>query len=226
MINPDDIDQQKGYGLHRLDRKQATLYQKQREHIKQAPATRVASSDQCLYSVRSDIFSLEDVNKIIEAGDNTEKSEATIYQWGSKVNHDVRKTDVGWLTPPEDIPSLLPNIIKIWEGKYRHFEMCQYGSYSVGGHFNWHRDTIKTPMTTTKRVSAAVIQLSDPSEYEGGFLEIDDGKEIVSIEKKQGLVLILPVDLLHRVTPLTWGLRKSLVIWALGDRYPDEELNF
>ena len=64
---------------------------------------------------------------------------------------------------------------------------------------------------------------SDPSEYEGGVLEIDDTEEIIPVEKKKGLVTLMPIDIFHRVTPVTSGIRKSLVIWPLGDSYPEEE---
>ena len=64
-----------------------------------------------------------------------------------------------------------------------------------------------------------IVQLSDPSEYKGGILEINTGGGIKAIPQVKGSVVIFPSYLQHRVTPVTSGLRKSLVLWAGGEHY-------
>jgi PKHD-type hydroxylase len=66
------------------------------------------------------------------------------------------------------------------------------------------------------RKISLVVQMSDPEDYEGGSLELNTGGPIVEPTKTKGSVIIFPSYLLHRVTPVTSGLRKSLVLWAGG----------
>jgi PKHD-type hydroxylase len=61
-----------------------------------------------------------------------------------------------------------------------------------------------------------VLQLSDPGEYEGGELQMNVGSSILTVPQELGLICFFPSFLLHRVTPLTSGVRKSLVTWLCG----------
>jgi PKHD-type hydroxylase len=69
-----------------------------------------------------------------------------------------------------------------------------------------------------RRKLSLVCQLSDPSEYEGGELQINTG-EIFTPEKQKGTVILFPSYLLHRVTPVTKGTRRSLVLWIEGPAF-------
>jgi PKHD-type hydroxylase len=71
----------------------------------------------------------------------------------------------------------------------------------------------------TRKISI-VVQLSDPDEYEGGELQIQTGSEsYISILKKKGAVTLFPSYMRHRVTPVTKGVRKSLVLWVGGSTF-------
>jgi PKHD-type hydroxylase len=66
------------------------------------------------------------------------------------------------------------------------------------------------------------LQLTDSSEYNGGDFYVkyfDNGKEKehkIKDAKEKGTLIVFPSSLLHRVTPITKGTRKSLVCWTLG----------
>ena len=60
------------------------------------------------------------------------------------------------------------------------------------------------------------LLLNDPSEFEGGNLEIA-GKAFNTM--KQGHAIIFASFLQHRVTPVTRGVRKSLVMWFGGEPF-------
>lgn len=96
-------------------------------------------------------------------------------------------------------------------------ENIQYTVYeeSVNGHYDWHIDM--GPEKANRKLSV-VCQLSDPSEYEGGELQINTG-EIIIPEKEKGTVIIFPSYMLHRVTPVTKGTRRSLVLWIEGPAF-------
>lgn len=88
--------------------------------------------------------------------------------------------------------------------------------YGVGNYFKQHYDMILDDTTYTlkecRKISVS-IQLSDPSEYEGGRLIIK-GKE-APIE--QGDMTIFHSLTSHKVTEVTKGIRYSMNIFAYGE---------
>ena len=94
------------------------------------------------------------------------------------------------------------------------FERIQYTEYdeTYEGHYDWHSD-IGEDNTSFRKLSVS-IQLSD--EYEGGELEFFLDREIVTVPKRIGDVIVFPSFITHRVQPVTKGIRKCLVIWASG----------
>lgn len=87
---------------------------------------------------------------------------------------------------------------------------------SAGGRFDWHHDAKTDPTGLLQRQLSLVVQLSDPSEYEGGRLEFADYESPGTPFLERGSVLIFPAKLMHRVTPVTSGLRYSLATSAWG----------
>jgi PKHD-type hydroxylase len=100
-----------------------------------------------------------------------------------------------------DIPSILDVV-----------QYTQY--YENGGHYDWHTDTGPHPFNTRK--ISITVQLSDPNEYEGGDLELKLGNQTSKMPKEKGCAVLFPSYILHRVTPVTKGIRKSLVLWVGG----------
>lgn len=95
----------------------------------------------------------------------------------------------------------------------------QYTIYesSEKGHYDWHQDDqicVGVARTTVRKLSLTV-QLSDPSEYEGGDFEMQS-LVLPPYVKNKGTVLLFPSPEFHRVTPVTKGVRKSLVAWFQG----------
>ena len=96
----------------------------------------------------------------------------------------------------------------------------QYTIYEPpGDHYDWHIDTfIDTPNAYQRKLSMTV-QLSNDWEYEGGDFELNQaGLESTDIRTK-GTVLIFPSFLLHRVKPVSKGVRKTLVAWFEGKAF-------
>lgn len=85
------------------------------------------------------------------------------------------------------------------------------------GHYGWHQD-IGSGELSLRKISL-VMQLSSPDEYEGGELQLNVGGRIVSCPRGLGDVIIFPSYMLHQVTPVTKGTRKSIVLWAGGEHY-------
>jgi PKHD-type hydroxylase len=95
-------------------------------------------------------------------------------------------------------------------------EAIQYTEYyDDGGHYDWHIDMSEGAPLNQRKISMTV-QLTDGCDYQGGDFEIMRGRNIEQLPKGKGTVLIFPSYLLHRVTPVTSRVRKSLVLWLGG----------
>lgn len=73
------------------------------------------------------------------------------------------------------------------------------------------------------RKLSAIIQLSDPKDYEGGNFEIVDSsvgtRPPPEDVRSQGTIFYIPSFVTHRVTPVTSGIRYSLVAWFDGKKW-------
>lgn len=85
------------------------------------------------------------------------------------------------------------------------------GHYGPGDHFAWHRDDMLP--ATANRETAIVVGLND--NYEGGLLELPEAG--MTIKVKRGMGVAFPASALHRVTPVTSGVRKVLLTFVLKD---------
>ena len=96
-------------------------------------------------------------------------------------------------------------------------ERFQIITYKTGDHIDWHIDI--GPRGQSMRKLSMVIQLSDPATYEGGDFEIFAFYQADRLPRERGAVLVFPSYLLHRVTEVTAGERKSVVCWVGGPHY-------
>ena len=113
----------------------------------------------------------------------------------------------------------------IWHimNHYNHFgfedvkvtEQAQFTEYPEGGFYDWHMDsdTNMAHEPPVRKISMTLL-LNDPSEFEGGHLELmAPGKYA---ELKQGHAICFASFLNHRVNKVTRGVRQSLVVWFGG----------
>jgi PKHD-type hydroxylase len=141
------------------------------------------------------------------------------------VSKDTRVSKVYWLPKTQkflDAYSKMFELVGHANDVFFNFRLdainsnIQYTVYdsSSSGFYGWHIDV--GPQNSCRKLSV-VVQLSDPSEYEGGELQIwNGGKNPKVAEKEQGAVIIFPSYILHQVTAVTKGTRRSLVLWVDG----------
>ena len=130
-------------------------------------------------------------------------------------------------TPDELVPvySEISNIIgdvnnRYWKYNIRGWEPMQYFNYDVGDHFTWHIDTEPTPQKDTQRKISFSLGISHAHEYEGGDLEvIMGGHNPFKLKLRKNDMIVFNSFLLHRVTPITKGTRKSLVGFLHGPNF-------
>jgi len=92
------------------------------------------------------------------------------------------------------------------------FEDIQFVRYGVGAHFQtWHSDA-GTDRYEERRLSASV-ELSDAEDYDGGVLEIAPAMGLARTLPRGGARLFRS-RMIHRVTPVTRGVRHALVAWT------------
>ena len=103
----------------------------------------------------------------------------------------------------------------------------QYSFYNEGDYYDWHSDQHGVRYTDgmIRKLSFAIVLNED---YEGGEFEVatlSGAKElpkinVLNLNKKDGLskgsMVVFPSYIWHRVTPVTKGVRKSLVGWVVG----------
>ena len=91
--------------------------------------------------------------------------------------------------------------------------------YYVGGNYNWHCDYGIAPKRGMSRKLSMSIQLTPPEEYHGGELQVVDyANHTLMIPGDIGTVIVFDSKLPHKVWPVVWGQRISLVGWANGPR--------
>jgi predicted 2-oxoglutarate/Fe(II)-dependent dioxygenase YbiX len=164
-------------------------------------------------------FTPENVVDIVLQCDCIPPQPATVDEWK---NGNLRHCQIAWIAPYASlglsVVKTLGNINKLWyrfDLDGRPFEPYQYTVYGVGDGYGWHIDC----GSLNRRKLSFTLQLSDPADYDGGELEIWTGAEPQVMPKEKGTLIAFPSFMLHRVKPVTRGVRKALVIWASGEPF-------
>jgi PKHD-type hydroxylase len=102
------------------------------------------------------------------------------------------------------------------------YSQFQYTTYDSKGRYDWHTDLSfgqKYDKDAELRKLSLTLLLND--EFEGGEFQINDGKEelATTIPMNKGRVVLFPSFVIHRVKPVTKGIRKSLVVWVIGPKF-------
>ena len=142
----------------------------------------------------------------------------------SCVDNSTRRSTVKWISSSENtrwIFKKLAHIVSDLNANVFRFDLTGFGeplqltNYNEEnqGLYKWHQDFGNQNVS---RKLSLVLQLSDPSEYEGGELQLLAQKEPIVVRKKRGLITVFPAWTLHQVTPVIRGSRQSLVAWVSG----------
>ncbi len=115
-----------------------------------------------------------------------------------------------------------------WKMDLSGYDEFQYGEYHSDeeGHYDWHMDmlldgTIQASMHSTRKLSMTLL-LNEPGvDYEGGEFQFNLGNvdDPCIPAMKKGRIILFPSFLIHRVKPVTKGVRKSIVIWVTGPKF-------
>lgn len=112
---------------------------------------------------------------------------------------------------------------KVFEYNLTGIETLQYTEYhhDVKGTYGWHQDDDLRPghSNSIRKLSFSIV-LSDSNEHEGGEFQVKlNGDVNASIPLNKGDAVFFPSCILHQVTPVTKGTRRSLVGWVRGPNW-------
>jgi PKHD-type hydroxylase len=164
-------------------------------------------------------FSAAELDRIEALGDGSSLIPATLGGYGA-VDTAKRVTKIApidYSAETQWIYDRLNRVVGILNRQFRFNlaffrESLQFMVYRDvdGGHFGWHSD--QGP--TVKRQLSLTLQLTDPAGYEGGALEFRHEGQTMTAPKERGALIAFPSYVVHRVSPVTAGTRKSIVAWV------------
>ena len=172
------------------------------------------------------IFTPKLCKEIIDLSTVLEKEEGKVLKPDeNKLDLKIRKSTISWIPFNKmelvynDINDIVQKINRNHFGfdKIQLTEQAQVTEYSKGQFYEWHTDTrIEMETEPAVRKLSMTVLLNDPSEFEGGNLEIAN---LTMNPMQQGHAAVFASFLQHRVAPITKGVRRSLVMWFGGEPF-------
>lgn len=182
----------------------------------------------CMHAWWDNAFTDEELDAICLMGERHIPSSGKVGINEGDQNQKIRKCTVSWIPPEGWLAERLETVINQLNGKYFGLNLWGFGEdfqYTVykyhkkqTEHYDWHMDQGEN--NNSPRKLSIVLQLSNPDEYENGDLELFLGSEQqIKVQKKRGLIYAFPSYVLHRVSPVTKGTRRTLVVWVSGPKF-------
>lgn len=181
------------------------------------------------YTAWADAFTPAELAEIERIGDSLTAEQAVVLSASpdGDVQTRIRITQTSWFPQTAETKWIYDRMQGVAralnERAYKYdlrgfSEPFQYTVYqsAEGGHYDWHVD--HGPLKVQRKLSMSV-QLSDPGSYEGCDLQFVAGNKTETAPRDRGTVVAFPSYVLHRVTPITSGVRKSLVVWTTGPNF-------
>lgn len=184
------------------------------------------------------VFSFEELNAIQKYVDKKEKQQSEVKTAENKINLDARSSKIFFMHFSEtakDLPWMFEKInffLQRANEDYFNYDLngydyIQYSEYSSEekGHYNFHIDTVMDDVPKNeydflcRKLSFSLCLNQQGVDYSGGDFELKTHFEPTKIKINRGDMLIFPSFLLHRVCPVTEGVRKSLVGWVTGPKF-------
>ena len=173
---------------------------------------------------KKDFFSTEELDRVEQIAQQVPPKRVTVGP-EAKVDPEGNLSFVRWLMPNQETAWFYNRILgAVAELNAKAFQFditgCDEALYHVtyegkeGGHYNWHIDA-NNPDKPQRKL-AITFQMSDPKDYEGGELDINMTGLPVTAPKERGTLVLFPAFHIHRVRPVTKGVRKALVTWIVG----------
>ena len=183
-----------------------------------------------LIIIKENIIPQDNIEEIMLLTNNTESiTNATIINNDKENNTetDLKTRNTLWYGITEEMSKKLEEAVAgcfkqfvapRYNCQFKSYEPVQFLGYPVGGHYKGHNDGESFNMKTRQwescmpRDVSFLFYLND--QYGGGELEFYDLG--LTIKPKKGMMIAFPSykEFAHKVHPVTWGHRYSLVSWV------------
>ena len=178
-------------------------------------------------------FDAKDIKKIRKYCDRFELGTAKVgVDSVGQENTNIRQSRIKFFNPNDNNGWIFQKIrdgIQHLNDNYYGFDLVgfdhiQYTEYNnSGSKYDFHMDMftgINGDKNLTRKLSG-VLFLSDPEEFTGGEFQIMEGGPdyITTIQQKAGRLIVFPSYMIHRVAPVSSGVRRSLVVWCVGPKF-------
>jgi PKHD-type hydroxylase len=177
------------------------------------------------FTIWDGAFTPKELDTIVAYGDALRPADATVMS-SADLGQSIRVTRISWIERSQETLWLYQRLVGVTSSinqqaycyDLSELESLQYTVYHAGegSRYDWHVDQGRTPR---RRKLSLVLQLSAPTDYEGCELQIYASSQIDTAPRTRGTLIAFPSYALHRVTPITAGTRKSLVMWCSGPRF-------
>jgi len=188
------------------------------------------------YCFSDGAFSDSELESMCQYFSNNGTENATIVDDNKPIDMKMRRSRIKFYHRDEYTYSIfdrLNNVIENLNDRFYNFDLNGYEAFQYteyldtdSGTYDFHLDTIfgKNGHHTDyeMRKLSLIMCLNEPGkDFEGGQFYLNMGKEekALEVEMKKGRIILFPSFLLHRVAPVTKGIRKSLVIWVTGPKF-------
>lgn len=193
------------------------------------PATRATITHPWTYW--DNAFTEEELKKINDYCESLELMNATTIGAGENIEKakEIRKSNICWIHRNDDsywIFDRLNFILQNSNEKFYNFDLngydtIQYTVYNEEGNYGWHMDMCldtKLGYGESRKLSLTLLLNDD---FEGGEFQVNNGSEKtpITVPTKKGRAILFPSWMIHQVTPVTKGKRKSLVVWVFGPKF-------
>ena len=173
------------------------------------------------YAYWEKVFSKEECEKIIKIA-----KDKGLIKGKTRIKSNIRESQICWLYSSDDLDWVFRRITDIvlnLNDRFFQFDLhglnegLQFTNYKAPS--NKYGKHIDRAFNTLIRKLSLSIQLTDPTEYEGGELFLYEDEKGTEMKKEQGTLVLFPSYILHEVKPVTKGERNSLVSWVTGKQF-------
>lgn len=166
-------------------------------------------------------LSAEQCDEIIDICEKYPLQEAKTF-----VDHnDTRRSKVRWVEDQKvgeilwKYTEMANQVLDVNVEPYTNIQYTEYHG-SEGGKYDNHHDVNWENGDGRDRKLSITVQLSDHADYDGGYFQFTECQSpVISDSIQRGSVLVFPSYLVHSVSPVTRGLRRSLVAWFEGPKW-------
>jgi PKHD-type hydroxylase len=145
---------------------------------------------------------------------------------GKVLDTSYRRTDLLWLDDLKGLDTIYKTvdalIHSVNNGHYHwnldYLEVMQLGIYKAKdqGFYDMHTDSRLSMGSGKSRKLSFSILFSDPGEFDGGDLIMHHRVNGHTVKLQKNQAVFFPSFMPHSVTPVTRGVRKSVVGWVVG----------